>query len=131
MPVASPNTLGGVKPVAKTDDMTQSVGVDSNGALWTEPSDGGIGEWVKNVSALPSDGVYLICNSDDPEQETLDNITWIAYHSANSINNSFLFPYPDGGYYYYRVLKNGTIGQVKSDGTNTTTLSAFSYIKLK
>ena len=43
LPVASPNTLGGVKPVAKTDDMTQSVGVDSNGALWTEPSDGGSG----------------------------------------------------------------------------------------
>ncbi len=87
--------------------------------------------WVKNVSELPSEGVYLICNSDDPEQETLDNITWIAYHSANSINNSFLFPYPDGSNYYYRVLKNGTIVQVKSDGTNTTTLSAFSYIKLK
>lgn len=35
LPVASPSALGGVKPVAKTDDMTQQVGVDANGALFT------------------------------------------------------------------------------------------------
>lgn len=35
LPVANSNTLGGVKPVAKTDDMTQQVGVDANGALYT------------------------------------------------------------------------------------------------
>lgn len=35
LPVANTNTLGGVKPVAKTDDMTQQVGVDANGALYT------------------------------------------------------------------------------------------------
>ena len=123
-----------VLPIPTASDAGKVPTVNAAGdayELQTPQSGGGIGEWVKNVSALPSDGVYLICNSDDPEQETLDNITWIAYHSANSINNSFLFPYPDGSYYYYRVLKNGTIGQVKSDGTNTTTLSAFSYIKLK
>lgn len=34
LPVANSNTLGGVKPVAKTDDMTQQVGVDANGALY-------------------------------------------------------------------------------------------------
>lgn len=35
IPIATSNTLGGVKPVAKTDDMTQQVGVDANGALYT------------------------------------------------------------------------------------------------
>ena len=39
VPVATPSTLGGVKPVAKTDDMTQSVGVDASGALWVESSE--------------------------------------------------------------------------------------------
>lgn len=34
LPVATSTTLGGVKPVAKTSAMTQSVGVDSSGALW-------------------------------------------------------------------------------------------------
>ena len=35
LPIASSTQLGGVKPVAKTDAMTQSVGVDETGALWT------------------------------------------------------------------------------------------------
>lgn len=37
IPVANSTTLGGVKPVAKTSDMTQNVGVDANGALYTAP----------------------------------------------------------------------------------------------
>lgn len=43
LPVASSTTLGGVKPVAKTTSMTQEVGVDTNGALYTEPGSGGGG----------------------------------------------------------------------------------------
>ena len=35
LPVASAAALGGVQPAAKTDDMTQAVGVDEAGALWT------------------------------------------------------------------------------------------------
>ena len=38
LPVATSTTLGGVKPTTKSSSMTQSVGVDSSGALWTEPS---------------------------------------------------------------------------------------------
>lgn len=41
VPLATSSVVGGVKPVAKTDTMTQSVGVDSNGALFTEPGGGG------------------------------------------------------------------------------------------
>lgn len=37
LPTASSTTLGGVKPIAKTDAMTQGVGVDNTGALWTAP----------------------------------------------------------------------------------------------
>lgn len=39
LPVASPTQLGGVKPVAKTDAMTKSIGVDDNGGLYTEPAE--------------------------------------------------------------------------------------------
>ena len=51
LPVASSTTLGGVKPVAKTSDMTQSVGVDANGALYTAPGGGGTGsgDMLKSV----------------------------------------------------------------------------------
>ena len=51
LPVANSTTLGGVKPVAKTSDMTQSVGVDVNGALYTAPGGGGTGsgDMLKSV----------------------------------------------------------------------------------
>ena len=35
LPVASATRLGGVMPAAKTDEMTQAVGVDDAGGLWT------------------------------------------------------------------------------------------------
>ena len=36
LPIASPDQLGGVQPVTKTESMTQAVGVDKNGALWVD-----------------------------------------------------------------------------------------------
>ena len=46
LPVATSETLGGVKPVSKTDAMTQEVGIDQEGKLYTEPttSSGGSGD---------------------------------------------------------------------------------------
>lgn len=35
LPIASAAQLGGVMPAAKTDEMTQAVGVDAAGGLWT------------------------------------------------------------------------------------------------
>lgn len=34
LPIASADTLGGVQPVTKTDDMTYEVGIDAEGKLW-------------------------------------------------------------------------------------------------
>lgn len=47
LPTATSTTLGGVKPVSKTSEMTQDVGVDSNGKLYTIPS--GSGEVAANI----------------------------------------------------------------------------------
>ena len=41
IPVATPTLLGGVKPIAKTTDMTQDVGIDSEGKLYTKAGGGG------------------------------------------------------------------------------------------
>ena len=49
LPVATSETLGGVMPVAKTEAMTQSVGVDALGRLWAVAG-GGSGEGGGNVS---------------------------------------------------------------------------------
>jgi hypothetical protein len=38
LPVANSETLGGVMPIAKTTEMSQGVGVDENGRLFTFPS---------------------------------------------------------------------------------------------
>ena len=40
IPIANSTTLGGVMPVNKTDGMTQEVGVDSTGKLYTAPGGG-------------------------------------------------------------------------------------------
>lgn len=63
LPVASSTTLGGVKPVAKTDKMTQDVGVDTSGKLYVVPSDaavksvngktGAVSLTASDVGALP------------------------------------------------------------------------------
>lgn len=36
LPIASSQTLGGVRPVDKTEEMVQAVGVDREGRLWTK-----------------------------------------------------------------------------------------------
>ena len=57
IPIATPTKAGTVKPVAKTAAMTQDVGVDSNGKLYTAPSvtlhtykttEQEVGKWVDN-----------------------------------------------------------------------------------
>lgn len=51
LPMADATTLGGVKPVAKADDMTGSVGVDENGQLWVKPG--------ADISNIPADKVMF------------------------------------------------------------------------
>lgn len=46
LPAATSEVLGGVKAAAKTDDMTQEIGVDEEGKLWGPPGGGGDGEEV-------------------------------------------------------------------------------------
>lgn len=52
LPIATPETLGGVKPTIKTEEMTQSVGVDETGGLWTLPSGGGSGGDAKKAELI-------------------------------------------------------------------------------
>ena len=67
LPVATSSKLGGVKPVSKTSDMTQSVGVDDNGALFTAPGSGG-------SSGSGDSPVQLIENTDSTNKKPLRSI---------------------------------------------------------
>lgn len=54
-PTASPTALGGVKPIAKTDSMTQEVGIDAEGKLYTKPSSSSGGS-----ISFEQDGDYIL-----------------------------------------------------------------------
>lgn len=64
LPVAKETELGGVQPVTKTDSMTQDVGVDADGKLYTTSSLN-----IEIVDALPEVGepstFYLVLNDSN------------------------------------------------------------------
>lgn len=64
LPIASPTTLGGVMPAAKTDDMTQSIGVDGAGRLWTSAGSGD-GEWTKVVEVQTTEDLNYLSITED------------------------------------------------------------------
>lgn len=47
--IATSDSLGLVKPISKSDDMTQSVGIDENGRLYTLPSSSSAGSTTSGI----------------------------------------------------------------------------------
>lgn len=80
LPIASPTVLGGVKPVAKTEDMTQSVGVDEAGALWAPPGSGGGGEQPV---------LFVKATLDDPEWDGKSETTISMDKTFDEIDSAF------------------------------------------
>lgn len=73
LPIASATQLGGVKPVAKTGEMTQAVGVDESGGLWALP--GGEKDWTKICGGNITEEVASItidANADGTPISNLD-----------------------------------------------------------
>ena len=68
LPIATADTLGGVKPVAKTEDMTQEVGVDETGALFTTPGSGTSGcDFYTEISVEEDVASYTVPDLDPTE----------------------------------------------------------------
>ena len=80
LPVASAAALGGVQPAAKTDDMTQAVGVDEAGALWTAA--GGGGTWKKVVDVITEEETSAIRVTKDIDGNDLNLKKCIIYTIA-------------------------------------------------
>lgn len=74
LPIASATQLGGVKPAAKTDEMTQEVGVDAEGKLFTAPGSGGEAFGTPTWTVLASGTIA----ADGTEAKTITDtgITW-------------------------------------------------------
>ena len=110
LPIASSTQLGGVQPAAKTDTMTQAVGVDADGALWTAPGSGeGGGTTPELVYSHTCDGTYVSVTDDLPLED-------------NKIYATFMF-LPVGtadAYFYCRIGSSG-------DNTYTGAVSGYLY----
>ena len=85
LPIANATTLGGVKPVSKTSEMTQAVGVDSEGRLYTKPGTGGTGSGGGLSSAYsvgataPSDtGILWIDSGNSNILKFYNGSAWVA-----------------------------------------------------
>lgn len=98
LPIASPTVLGGVQPVAKTDAMTQSVGVDEAGALWAIPGSGGGsgGEHLVllNSITMEEDGTFSITQDFEGNPISEKHIIVVAKipaYSANKDSNLKIF----------------------------------------
>ena len=72
--VATENKLGTVKVSAKTDDMTQPIGVDENGFLFTAP--GGSGTGLGDFRLIRS-----VTIPEDPSADT-SGVAWLARESG-------------------------------------------------
>ena len=110
LPIASSTQLGGVQPAAKTDTMTQAVGVDAGGALWTAPGSGeGGGTTPELVYSHTCDGTYVSVTDDLPLED-------------NKIYATFMF-LPAGtadAYFYCRIGSSG-------NNTYTGAISGYLY----
>lgn len=73
LPIANETTLGGVKPVAKTAEMTQPVGVDGDGGLWAPPGSGGSGETIIGEETVLASGT--IASGTAKNSKTTTGIT--------------------------------------------------------
>ena len=85
LPIANATTLGGVKPVSKTSEMTQAVGIDSEGRLYTKPGTGGSGSGGGLSSAYsvgatpPSDtGILWIDSRNSNTLKFYNGSAWVA-----------------------------------------------------
>lgn len=100
LPIASSTVLGGVQPVAKTDAMTQSVGVDAAGALWTPPGSGGGSDkpWrlIRTIEITESVAVIVISEDENGNPFEVSDIFIYAPIGVKTSQNSQFIVYLNG-----------------------------------
>ena len=86
LPIASSTQLGGVQPAAKTETMTQAVGVDAGGALWTAPGSGeGGGTTPELVYSHTCDGTYVSVTDDFQLEADKIYVTFMELPAGNRL----------------------------------------------
>ena len=85
LPTAGASTLGGVKPVAKTSAMTQDVGVDSSGKLYTKPGEGAYDLPTASTSTLGGIKTSEAYSSTKHTMKVAVNSSGVLYAEAYSL----------------------------------------------
>ncbi len=143
LPIASPEKLGGVKPIAKTEDMVQPVGVDAEGALWVKESslrpdwnqtDEEAGDFIKNKPSLDDfqikDFVINISSSviDGTQNLTADKTFWEIKTAINEGRHPIML---FGGMTFYMSYESSeNIGFTAIRNANTASISITPVIYL-
>ena len=114
LPIAGSTQLGGVQPTSKTDAMTQEVGVDGAGGLWTAPGGSGGGEWelIGDITLTePVSGISLEFEKSYEELFIQAHAAWTRTDgTAASGNTGFVISLPEViGKYKNVVAKLGFV----------------------
>lgn len=121
LPIASPTVLGGVKPIAKTDAMTQNVGVDAEGALWTAAEGGAykilVNQTLEEAAAvnIPMTEEAAKCNeyiihivSPAGESDVKYNAGTTIAENDRLVNNMRIVDASYGTVHVYHIIKVST-----------------------
>lgn len=99
LPVANAATLGGVKPTAATADMTQPVGVDAAGALFTAPGasggDSSAFRLVNTIETTEEVANITLNQTDDGEPWNFQEVI-MHIHVPTATTNSYVTPKVNG-----------------------------------
>lgn len=134
LPIASSDTLGGVMPITKAKSMTQPVGVDEKGLLYTEPTTSSTGtsesaSW-KLIKEITTDGTTgEVELSEDTEGNTLNLKEICIFAKLKSMNESNSASYMIIVNGVSAFIKAGAISNSAFDNYLTNLLIIGNYIK--
>ena len=106
LPVANSTALGGVKPADKTAEMTQSVGVDEDGALWAE-KDKDITQLKQDVAAITPDDA-AVDGKPWTSKKTVDSLCMPIEETGNPVQVYPVEAYPLGVRVSWEPVQEGS-----------------------
>jgi len=115
LPTATSTTLGGVKPTSKTAAMTQAVGVDSSGALWTTPPPSAESYTLPVAASTVLGGVKPVTKTTAMTQSVgvdASGALWTAPPAAANVSRI----YADSSTSYYIDLTSDRVFRANSTG---------------
>lgn len=111
LPVADSMTLGGVQPVAKTDAMTQGVGVDADGKLWSVPGGGGESGWKLIIDTTLTEAATFTTGEHPDASEVIVQLAVPDPGTGGNISSATSFTL-FGGMIYYAFLRTANAGGI-------------------